>query len=57
MSKKKHKIKPIYIGTAMRVEQTGKLPAESQMRVLAPTKWVHTAPCDEGMGHPDFCIR
>ena len=56
-AKKKHKIIPIYIGTAVRIEQTAKLLADSEMRVLGPTKWIHTAPWDNAIGHPDFCIR
>ena len=46
-----------YIGTTVRIEESAKLPADAEMRVVGPTKWIHTVPRVNEEGHQDFCCR
>ena len=46
-----------YIGTTVRIEESAKLPVDAEMRVVGPTKWIHTVPRVNEEGHQDFCCR
>ena len=45
------------LGTTVRIEESAKLPANAEIRVQGPTKWIHTVPRGKEEGHLDFCCR